>query len=197
MPSNYDLLIPDNYYHLYNRAVGSETMFFTEENYHFFLQKQYQYTNTVAAVYAYCLMPNHFHFFVKIKDEKSIAALYQTKKNKPLPVDAILTSDFIMEQYSNFFNSYTKSFNKVYNRKGKLFMDHLKRKHIDDEGYYTKIIEYIHFNPVKHQYKTNVADWKFSSYNALVSDAATKLNRDETLEWFGGKEAFIKFHKRP
>ncbi len=32
-----------------------------------------------------------------------------------------------MERFSNFLNSYTKSFNKANNRKGALFMDYLKR----------------------------------------------------------------------
>jgi REP element-mobilizing transposase RayT len=197
MASNYDLLIPNNYYHIYNRAVGSEQMFLSEENYYFFLQKHQLYINAIATVYAYCLMPNHFHFFVKIQNEQSIAALYQEKKKRVLPSNTVLVSEFIMEQYSNFFNSYTKSFNKVYNRKGKLFMDHLKRKQIDDAGYYTKIIQYIHFNPIKHGLTNSVGDWKFSSYKAMVSEAPTSIDRNEILDWFGGKEAFIKFHNRP
>ncbi len=195
MANTYDLLIPHSYYHLYNRAVGNEKMFLSNENYQFLLDKIVSYTSNIANIYAYCLMPNHFHFFVKIKSEEQIRSLYQEKKKKEMPLnDAVLMSEFIMEQYSNCFNSYTKSFNKVYNRMGKLFMDHLHRKLITDEAYYTKIIHYIHCNPTKDNIVANIQDWRYSSYNALISNASTKLPRTEILDWFGGRDNFIKFH---
>jgi putative transposase len=39
-------------------------------------------------------------------------------------------------------------------------------------------------------------DWPHSSYHTLLSKSATKLQRDETLKWFGGKENFIEAHKK-
>ena len=113
MPSNYDLLVPEQFYHLYNRAVGSEKLFLNEENYRFFLSKINTYIPAVTTIYAYCLLPNHFHFFVKIKTQKEILELYETKKNKlMLQNDTVVMSEFIMQQFSNCFNSYAKSFNK-------------------------------------------------------------------------------------
>ena len=101
-----------------------------------------------------------------------------------------------MEQFSNFFNSYTKSFNKVFQRKGKLFMDHLKRKEIESETYFNKIVHYIHANPVQHHYCDNIDDWNYSSYRTLIDNNQTILKRTEVLDWFGGIEYFIKFHQQ-
>jgi putative transposase len=196
MPKNYDLLVPEQFYHLYNRAVGSEKLFLNEENYRFFLSKINTYIPAIATIYAYCLLPNHFHFFVKIKTQQGIIDLYERKKNKPMQLnDAVVMSEFIMEQFSNCFNSYTKSFNKVYDRKGKLFMDHLRRKLIDDTSYYAKIINYIHTNPIKHKMVQQISDWKYSSYNAYINNQPTQLPRNEVLDWFGGVQQFIQFHK--
>ena len=196
MPSNYDLLVPEQFYHLYNRAVGSEKLFLNEENYRFFLNKIKSYIPAIASIYAYCLLPNHFHFFIKIKTQKEIVALYETKKNKPIQQnDAVVMSEFIMEQFSNCFNSYAKSFNKTYNRKGKLFMDHLHRKLVDDINYYAKIIHYIHINPIKHKMIQNIVEWKYSSYNAYINTQPTKLPRNGVIDWFGSVEQFIQFHK--
>ena len=54
----------DNFYHIYNHAVGKENLFENEQNYLFFLQKFAEYFNPVVETFAYCLMPNHFHFII-------------------------------------------------------------------------------------------------------------------------------------
>lgn len=61
-------LKPEQYYHIYNRANGSEKMFVNDGNYFFFLQRYHYYISPIAETFAYCLMPNHFHFLVKMKD---------------------------------------------------------------------------------------------------------------------------------
>jgi len=60
-------LEPDNFYHIYNHAVSKENIFRSEENFDFFLKKYHKYISPIADTFAYCLMPNHFHFAVKIK----------------------------------------------------------------------------------------------------------------------------------
>ena len=59
-------------------------------------------------------------------------------------------SKFISQQFSNLFNGYTQAFNKMYDRKGSLFIPRFKRKIVDNEEYNKKLIAYIHLNPVKH-----------------------------------------------
>jgi putative transposase len=49
-------------------------------------------------------------------------------------------------------------------------------------------------NPVKHKLTNDFSNWKYSSFNAYLSDKPSKINRDLVLEWFGGKEEFKKFH---
>ena len=67
-----EILEPDAFYHIYNRGINSEKIFATEENYLFFLSKFKTYLNPVCEVFAYCLMPNHFHFLIKVKSENEI-----------------------------------------------------------------------------------------------------------------------------
>jgi REP element-mobilizing transposase RayT len=193
---NITTLQPNTYYHIYNRAVGKEKGFVEEKNYPFFLGKLKQYITPIAKVYAYCLLPNHYHLFVKIKTEEEIDT-YKTQLNE---LNKILgnfetSESFIVKQFSNMNNSYTKSFNKTYDRKGKLFLQSFKRKEVDSDEYYTKLIHYIHSNPVHHQLVKQIKDWKHSSYNALLSTSATLLQRDEVLNWFRGRDKFIIFHQ--
>ncbi|MCF6359136.1 MAG: transposase [Cyclobacteriaceae bacterium] len=59
----------NTYYHIYNRANGNENLFRSDENYEYFLKKWGEYISDIADTYAYCLMPNHFHFLIKTKTE--------------------------------------------------------------------------------------------------------------------------------
>lgn len=99
-------------------------------------------------------------------------------------------------QFSHFFNAYAKAFNQQYNRKGGLFIDDAKRKLIDREDYYTKLIHYIHYNPVHHGFVSHPADWMHTSYHALLSVKPTLLQRQEVQSWFGGEEPFRSFHQK-
>jgi len=62
-------------YHIYNQANGSENLFKENENYRYFLQQYKKYIHPIAHTYAYCLLPNHFHFLLAIKGERELKNL--------------------------------------------------------------------------------------------------------------------------
>lgn len=66
-------LIHGQYYHIFNRGNGGEKLFREDRNYPYFLGLCAKYVEPVTETYAYCLMPNHFHFLVRIKDWRSPA----------------------------------------------------------------------------------------------------------------------------
>jgi len=186
-------LEPDNYYHIYNHAVGQDNLFNKKENYHFFLEKYASYINPVADTFAYCLLPNHFHFLVRIKEEIEIEECLKVKKD--------LTgfqnlSGLISKQFSNLFNSYSKSFNRQQYRKGALFERPFKRRKIDNEKYLKNIIHYIHYNPVHHEFTDDLKEWKYSSYNSFFTKKKSLLKREEVIEWFDNLENFIFIHNK-
>ncbi|MFY9151837.1 MAG: hypothetical protein WAO52_07485, partial [Prolixibacteraceae bacterium] len=53
-------------YHIFNRGNNSQTVFFTQENYLFFLDKVRKYVLPHADILAWCLMPNHFHLMISV-----------------------------------------------------------------------------------------------------------------------------------
>jgi len=53
-------------YHIYNRGNNSQPIFFSRENYLFFLQKVKTYVLPYSDILAWCLMPNHFHLMVYV-----------------------------------------------------------------------------------------------------------------------------------
>lgn len=192
---------PATYYHIYNHANGDENLFREEDNYRYFLEKWGKYIEPVAETYAYCLMPNHFHFLIRTRGEEDISDLQSFPKTEKQHAEEDLTgfenlSGFITKQFSNFFNSYAKAFNKMYSRKGSLFNRPFKAKPITSDSYLTNIIFYIHHNPLHHGFCEHVEDWPHSSYHAVVSDKLTRVKRKEVQDWFGSKGELVKFHNQ-
>ena len=194
---NYHIpLIPDRTYHIFSRAIGKEKLFIEEDNYRFFLRQFLIHIQPVASTFAYTLLPNHFHFMIRIKDIDTIHTEFlRVKKNKKFTLE--LAPEFVMERFSNLLNSYTKAFNKKNSRRGGLFINLMRRVEIIDDAQFGATIFYIHKNPVHHQYVKSIGDWHWSSYHSLMSELPTMLLRDEVIEWFGGREQFKKFHQQP
>jgi REP element-mobilizing transposase RayT len=187
------------FYHIFNQAVGSEKLFRNDENYIYFLKKFNEYITPIASTFSYVLIPNHFHFLIEIKDRKELYESYrilESKKELPKvkPETELDFEKFVMQQFSNFFNCYTKSFNKKHNRKGALFIDYLRRTLISDEEYLRNIVLYIHQNPIHHKMYNRLEDSKYSSYNSILSEKPTLLEREEVINWFGDLENFIFMH---
>lgn len=123
-----ETLDKDYTYHIYNRGINGETIFINDENKKYFLNLLDKYLSEKCAVYAYCLMNNHFHLLANIKSD----------------------GNDVTQALSNLFNAYAKAFNKANNRTGSLFEKHFKRIRVTDESYLRQLIVYIHLNPKHH-----------------------------------------------
>jgi len=196
MPDYHLPLHLDTYYHIFSRTNGNEKLFRQEDNYRYFLEKYNQHISPIADTTAWGLLPNHFHFLIRIKSQEDINAHYELKKRgKPLQAEVI--PDFLMERFSNWLNSYTKAFNKMYQRKGSLFMDYMRRVAVTKDDQYGATIFYIHKNPVHHGLCKKIEDWQWSSYHGYLHEQPTTDASREALTWFGGLKGFIQYHQQP
>ena len=178
------------FYHIYNRGNNSEKICFSEENYAYFLKLLTKYIFLVVDIYAYCLLNNHFHILVRIKEKNEIEInkLKFSTVEKPKEVSA-------SRQFSHFLNAYSQAVNKKYARTGSLFEKRFERKRISDDHYLRQVILYINTNPLKHNLVEKPEDYKWSSYNSHISNAKTKLKRKEVIELFDDVENFVLCHK--
>jgi REP element-mobilizing transposase RayT len=176
------VLLPGQYYHVYNRGNNRENIFREERNYQYFLKLYAYHVEPVAETYAYCLLRNHFHFLVKIRDTPSLADT-AAKSRKP------------SQCFSNLFNAYARAFNREYQRTGALFQRPFGRILVTSHTYFVQLITYIHRNPHKHGFVSDFREWPYSSYHALVSTKPTRLQREVVLNWFGNVQHFELVHQ--
>ena len=189
-------MIPDKIYHIYSRAIGAEKLFITDENYRYFLLKFKHYILPIADIYSWTLLPNHFHFMIRIKSIEAIT-LHSSKIKKQTQLISDEVPDFLMQCFSNLLNSYAKSFNKVNNRKGGLFIDYLRRISVETDTQFGATVFYIHKNAVHHGYCKNMKDWKWSSYNSYLNKKPKEDLSIQLLEWFGGLKGFDDYNSQP
>jgi putative transposase len=198
-------LEPGKFYHIYNRGNNRENIFIAERNYAYFLGLYAKHIEPVAETFAYCLLRNHFHTFVRIRPEMSgrfstdylpgPAASKASQTGSPDNLGRTRQVYTPSQAFSNLFNAYTKSINKAHNRTGSLFEKPFRRTEVTTLEYCMRLVHYIHLNPQKHGFVKDFRDWPYSSYHALLSDHPTHLQREQVLEWFSGRVEFDAVHQ--
>lgn len=114
-------------------------------------------------IVATCILPDHFHLILKPKDineyPKIITAIkYYFSKN---------FGDVGVETPTYGYNN--KGEKGIWQRR---YFEHT----IIDEDDLNNHLDYIHYNPVKHEYVKNVKDWEFSSFEKFVNSNNYDVN---------------------
>jgi len=75
MAAIHDMTIPlcsNSFYHIFNRGIHRDLIFYEKRNYWYFIKKYSQYMDSYFETYAWVLMESHFHLVIKVRDEKTI-----------------------------------------------------------------------------------------------------------------------------
>ena len=67
-------------YHIYNRGNNKENIFKEPQNYLYFLTLWKKYIQPIADTFCYNLLPNHFHFFIRVRGHQTSQILAQTSQ---------------------------------------------------------------------------------------------------------------------
>jgi len=165
-------------YHICNRGVDKREVFADQKDYERFLinlvlfntvgevagnTSRYDLSkaftnipnNPLVKIHAFVLLPNHFHFILRQKTDRSMEFFLRS----------------LATRYSMFFN-------KKYNRIGKLFQGHYKAILIDNERYLLYLSKYIHKNPKEY---TDMLTDAYSSYSEYLDLRHTSWIETETI----------------
>lgn len=195
-------LIPETYFHIYNRSNNQETLFPNSRSKSHFLNLIDTRLSYLMDVFAWCLIPNHFHYLVRTKSpEEAYSYLSGLTTRKHTITETrfltgeVLFQDLALKAWTGVFQSYAVTFNDLYKRNGNLFYTPFKREIIEDESHFRAALVYIHTNPVKHGLVEDFRDYEWSSWNSYMSSSRTNLRKAETYEIFGSRQAFLTAHE--
>lgn len=154
---------PNEVYHIYNRGNNKQQLFFTNENYLYFLKKVRSEWLPYGHILSYCLMPNHFHFMMMPNEEACKNVTLGEKETHMQNLSKVI---------GKTLSSYTKAIQKQENITGNLFQKKTKAKLLtfDEKFIYTKqeyiktCFHYIHLNPLEANLVLNLKEWLFSSW---------------------------------
>ncbi len=140
-------------FHIYNHVIEDYDLFYDNEDYEYFLYKfSVNQKKIASSVFAYCLMPNHYHFLIRQDSEEKIYKIFN---------------------YS--FISYAKYFNNKYSRKGPIFRSPLQHKFIDNGIHLLQLCKYIHMNPVRKDIVDLPEQWEYSDYSDWINEKESKF----------------------
>jgi putative transposase len=181
-----------SFYHIYNRAVDGQLLFYSQANYGRFLRNYQAYFSDVMKLYSYALIPNHFHLLASIKEEQECK--FSLKELKLLNKGQWQIDDVISNRFKNFSFSHSHTIKNQFGIKTNVFAQKFKHILIDRDEYFSKLISYIHLNPVKHRIVKDFKYYPWTSYQPLLA-LDNVLDFGYVLDWFGGTENFIRYHQ--
>ncbi len=120
MPTDIPPITYGTFYHIYNRGNNHENIFFQERNYAYFMELWWKHTCQIAQTWAYCLLRNHFHAVVFIKNREDLTGLTGNPATHNVRGDKGMTPSDSRgdlsglhnkikepsQYFSNFFNAY-------------------------------------------------------------------------------------------
>src|SRR4026209_1403179 len=152
MPRPPRLDAPGSLFHVMARGNDGRKTFLDAQDYQaFFRALSEQKQKTPFLIYAFCLMPNHFHLLMET-ERFSLSVIMQ-----------------------RLLTRYVKRFNFRHQRVGHLFQGRYKAILCQKDSYLQELIRYIHLNPVRAKMVKEVSAWKWSSHQEYLGEVKGEL----------------------
>ena len=132
-------------FHIIVRGNNKQDIYLDSTDYEEFLDAiEGTRTRYPFYLYAYVLMPNHFHLLVEVR-ETPTARLMQ----------ALLTR-------------YARGFNRRHQRSGHVFQGRYKAIVCEQDSYLLELVRYIHLNPVRARLVRRPGQWPWSGHREYL-----------------------------
>src|SRR3990172_6943748 len=164
---------PGTLHHVMARGIEGTDIFRTDKDREDFLNRLAGQCETQALrVYAWALIPNHFHLVVLTGNRPLFASMRK-----------ILTG-------------YVVRFNRRHQRQGHLFQNRYKSIVCEEDPYLLELTRYIHLNPIRAGMVKTLKElerYRWSGHSVIMGGVKREWqDTGETLRYFGGGKRAVK-----
>jgi REP element-mobilizing transposase RayT len=144
-------------YHITARGNRRDKIFYSDGDKKIFLQKMDQtFLKYSFLCYAYCLMDNHYHLFIKTPLSNISQGMH-----------------YLNASYANYFTA-------KYKTNGPLFQGRYKSLLVDEDNYALALSSYIHLNPLRAGLTKNLEEYTWSSLLDYLGKRKKELKKLDT-----------------
>lgn len=165
MPRGPRISYPGAIFHVLNRFVDRHPFFRTDKDYSGFLDIYFDVARSFKMrTYAFCLIPNHFHFCLET------------------PTGDI--SNFLQR----FLTRAAQTLNRRHGRTGHLFQGRSKTLLIGDDAHFGTVIGYVLLNGVRAKLSPNALSYKWCSASEMLRKGPCRIDRHHLAEYLSGED---------
>lgn len=165
MPRKPRLDMPGLLVHIIARCIDGNNIFRDDADRRFFLDRLgLLLVETATPVYAFALIPNHFHLLLRRND---------------VPISKIML---------RLLSAYAAYFNRRHDRRGHLFQNRYKSIICADDAYFLELVRYIGLNPLRAgvvESLDQLSKYGFCSHGHIMGN--------HKADWFDGKPVLGAF----
>ncbi|MGB7055572.1 MAG: transposase [bacterium] len=140
-------------YHVLNRGNGKQIVFHKDKDYAAFVTLMQEATIRIPiSLYAYCLMPNHFHMVVMPHGGETLSVWMQW-----------------------LMTSHVRRYHGHYGTSGHIWQGRFKSFIVKQDDHLLNVLRYVEANPVRAGMVTSAKNWQWSSHRLRIEGIQSSL----------------------
>jgi len=139
-------LVDNGVYHVINRGNGRQEIFHKEKDYEAFIHILQEAKERYSVkLYAYCLMPNHYHMAMAPAEGEYLSRCMQW-----------------------MMTSHVRKYHRHYGGSGHVWQGRYKSFMVQEDSHLQMVMRYIEGNPVRARMTASAKEWKWSSHREVA-----------------------------
>jgi len=156
-------------YHVLNRGNGGQKVFHKDQDYEAFIDLMKKAKARYAVkIFAYCLMPNHFHMVV-------------------VPIQA----EELNKGMQWLMTSHVRRYHRRYGTSGHIWQGRFKSFIIQEDNHLLTVLRYVEGNPVRAGLVNSATDWLWSSHREAIGERSRLLVDEIPIELPQGWNIYV------
>jgi len=156
-------------YHVLNRGNGGQEIFHREGDYKAFINLMEKAKERYfVKIFAYCVMPNHFHMVLMPHRAEDLSRWLQW-----------------------LMTSHVRRYHRHYGSSGHIWQGRFKSFIVQEDVHLLTVLRYVEANPVRAGLVSGAKDWLWSSHGEVIGERERVLVDETPIELPKGWDTYV------